>query len=52
MKMPRHARDGVPLDGAVVVVGACLAGLRAVQGLRDSGFRGRGVDGGAEDHQP
>ena len=52
MRMPRPARDGVPPDGTVVVVGACLAGLRAVQGLRDSGFRGRVVLVGDEDHEP
>ena len=34
----RPVGRGCPADGTVVVVGASLAGLRAVQGLRDEGF--------------
>lgn len=44
--------EGLPLDGTVVVVGASLAGLRAAQGLRDGGFRGRLVLVGEEHHPP
>ena len=32
--------DGVPIDGAVVVVGASLAGVRAAEALRAAGFAG------------
>ncbi len=42
----------LPLDGSVVVVGASLAGLRAVQGLREGGFTGRLVLVGDEVHYP
>ena len=51
---PRSPGAGVPLavDGTVVVVGASLAGLRAVQGLRDEGFTGRLVLVGEELHYP
>ncbi len=42
----------LPLDGTVVVVGASLAGLRAVQGLREHGFTGRIVLVGEERHLP
>ena len=52
MRTPHPARDGIPPDGAIVVVGGCLAGLRAVQGLRGGGFRGRVVLVGDEDHEP
>ena len=43
-----------PLDtgGTVAVVGASLAGLRTVQGLRDQGFTGRLVLVGDELHYP
>jgi NADPH-dependent 2,4-dienoyl-CoA reductase/sulfur reductase-like enzyme len=44
--------DPLPLDGTVLVAGASLAGLRAVQGLRDGGFRGRVVMVGDEQHLP
>ncbi|MGH9088555.1 MAG: NAD(P)/FAD-dependent oxidoreductase [Acidimicrobiales bacterium] len=43
---------GVPLDGTVVVVGASLAGLRAVQALRECGFFGQVVLVGEEHHHP
>ncbi len=45
---------GAPLDpdGTAVVVGASLAGLRAAEGLRRGGFRGRLVLIGAEPHPP
>lgn len=43
---------GVPLDGTVVVVGASLAGLRAVQALREEGFGGRLVLVGEEPRPP
>jgi len=45
---------GAPLDpdGTVAVVGGCLAGLRAAEGLRRGGFRGRLVVVGAEAHPP
>lgn len=39
-------------DGAVVVVGASLAGLRAVQALRHGGFEGRITLVGEEHHPP
>ncbi len=39
-------------DGTVVVVGGSLAGLRAVQGLREGGFTGRIVLVGEELHYP
>lgn len=42
----------LPPDGVVVVVGGSLAGLRAVQALRDGGFRGRLVMVGEEPHLP
>ncbi len=38
--------------GSVVVVGASLAGLRAVEALRRRGFDGRIVAVGAESHRP
>jgi NADPH-dependent 2,4-dienoyl-CoA reductase/sulfur reductase-like enzyme len=44
--------DGLPLDGSVVVVGAGLGGLRAVEGLRKEGFTGRLVLVGEEQHPP
>ncbi len=44
--------DPLPADGRVVVVGASLAGLRAVQGLRDNGFSGSVVLVGEERHHP
>jgi len=50
-----HVADrGAPLDidGGVAVVGASLAGLRTVQGLRRGGLRGRIVLVGAEPHLP
>lgn len=40
------------VDGTVAVVGASLAGLRAVQGLREAGFTGRLVLVGEELHYP
>ncbi|MBI2168121.1 MAG: FAD-dependent oxidoreductase [Actinobacteria bacterium] len=36
----------------IAVAGASLAGLNAIEGLRDSGFEGRIVAVGAEDHLP
>jgi len=42
----------LPTDGTAVVVGASLAGLRAVQGLREGGFTGRLVIVGDEMHYP
>ncbi|MGH9093187.1 MAG: NAD(P)/FAD-dependent oxidoreductase, partial [Acidimicrobiales bacterium] len=42
----------LPVDGTAVVVGASLAGLRTVQGLRDEGFTGRLVLVGDELHYP
>jgi NADPH-dependent 2,4-dienoyl-CoA reductase/sulfur reductase-like enzyme len=50
----RPTGTGAPLatDGTAVVVGASLAGLRAVQGLRDGGFAGRLVLVGDELHYP
>lgn len=42
----------LPVDGTAVVVGASLAGLRTVQGLRDQGFTGRLVLVGDELHYP
>lgn len=42
----------LPLDGTVAVVGGSLAGLRAAQGLREGGFRGRLVLVGEERHPP
>ncbi|MGH9045587.1 MAG: NAD(P)/FAD-dependent oxidoreductase [Acidimicrobiales bacterium] len=44
--------DPLPLDGAVVVVGGSLAGLRAAQELRTGGFRGRLVMVCEERHLP
>lgn len=44
--------DALGSDGVVVVVGASLAGLRAVQALRDGGFEGRLVLVGEERHLP
>lgn len=50
----RTTGTGTPLaiDGTAVVVGGSLAGLRAVQGLRDGGFTGRLVLVGDELHYP
>lgn len=42
----------IPTDGTAVVVGGSLAGLRAVQGLREGGFTGRLVLVGDEMHYP
>jgi NADPH-dependent 2,4-dienoyl-CoA reductase/sulfur reductase-like enzyme len=42
----------LPPDGVVTVVGASLAGLRAVQGLRQHGFSGTIVMVGDEPHPP
>ncbi|HUA94020.1 MAG TPA: FAD-dependent oxidoreductase [Acidimicrobiales bacterium] len=46
------ASAGLRADGTVVVVGASLAGLRAVQGFRDEEFKGRLVLVGDELHYP
>ncbi|HEX3947464.1 MAG TPA: FAD-dependent oxidoreductase, partial [Acidimicrobiales bacterium] len=46
------AADPMPAEGTVAVVGASLAGLRAVQGLREHGFAGRIVLVGDELHYP
>jgi 3-phenylpropionate/trans-cinnamate dioxygenase ferredoxin reductase subunit len=46
------AAGPLPRDGTVVVVGGSLAGLRAIQGLRDGGFEGRLVLVGEELHYP
>ncbi|MGO8859827.1 MAG: NAD(P)/FAD-dependent oxidoreductase [Acidimicrobiales bacterium] len=43
---------GLPPDGAVVVVGASLAGLRAVETLRAEGFHGKITLVGEELHLP
>jgi NADPH-dependent 2,4-dienoyl-CoA reductase/sulfur reductase-like enzyme len=43
---------GLREDGTVVVVGASLAGLRALQGFRDEEFKGRLVLVGEELHYP
>lgn len=42
----------IPPDGTVAVIGASLAGLRTVQGLRDQGFVGSITLVGEELHQP
>jgi NADPH-dependent 2,4-dienoyl-CoA reductase/sulfur reductase-like enzyme len=44
--------DGVPTDGAVLVVGASLAGWRAVETLRTEGFTGDITMIGEELHLP
>jgi 3-phenylpropionate/trans-cinnamate dioxygenase ferredoxin reductase subunit len=44
--------DELPRDGAVVVVGASLAGWRAVETLRADGFKGRITLVGEELHLP
>jgi NADPH-dependent 2,4-dienoyl-CoA reductase/sulfur reductase-like enzyme len=44
--------DELPGDGAVVVVGASLAGWRAVEALRSEGFKGRVTLVGEELHLP
>jgi 3-phenylpropionate/trans-cinnamate dioxygenase ferredoxin reductase component len=44
--------DGVPSDGAVIVVGASLAGWRAVETLRTEGFQGDITMIGEELHLP
>jgi 3-phenylpropionate/trans-cinnamate dioxygenase ferredoxin reductase component len=48
----RDRGEPLDLDGAVTVVGASLAGLRAAQGLRKGGHRGPLVLVGAESHLP
>ncbi|MDA8317247.1 MAG: FAD-dependent oxidoreductase [Actinomycetota bacterium] len=47
-----RAPGPLPVDGSVVVVGASLAGLRAAQELRESGFTGSLVMVGDEGHYP
>ena len=49
---PATSGTPLPTDGAVTVVGASLAGLRAVQGLREHGFTGRITLVGDELHYP
>jgi len=49
---PPVVGEPLPTDGAVTVVGASLAGLRAVQGLRQHGFTGRVTLIGDELHYP
>lgn len=44
--------DGLALDGSVLVVGAGLAGLRTVKGLRERGFTGTCTMLGDELHPP
>src|SRR5215472_18625792 len=39
-------------DGQIVIVGASLAGLRAAEGLRNSGFTGRLTIIGDEPYEP
>ena len=39
-------------DGQIVIVGASLAGLRAAEALRNSGFTGRLTIIGDETHEP
>jgi len=46
------AAGPLPLDGTAVVVGGSLAGLRAIQGLREGGFEGRLALVGEELHYP
>jgi 3-phenylpropionate/trans-cinnamate dioxygenase ferredoxin reductase component len=46
------APDALPLDGVAVVVGASLAGWRAVETLRAEGFEGTLTLVGAEPHLP
>lgn len=52
--MTEPGSPGAPLatDGTAVVAGGSLAGLRAVQGLREGGFTGRLVLVGDEMHYP
>ncbi len=52
MATGRDPAGPLPLDGTVAVVGASLAGLRAVEALRREGFTGRLVLIGAEPHLP
>ncbi|MGH8989648.1 MAG: FAD-dependent oxidoreductase, partial [Acidimicrobiales bacterium] len=49
---PPGAAGPLRPDGAVVVVGAALAGLRAAQALREGGFTGSLVLVGEELHHP
>jgi len=49
---PPHIGAPLEVDATVAVVGASLAGLRAVQGLRRGGLQGRIVLIGAETHLP
>ena len=44
--------EGVPTDGSIIVVGASLAGLRAVETLRTEGFDGKVTLVGEELHLP
>jgi 3-phenylpropionate/trans-cinnamate dioxygenase ferredoxin reductase component len=48
----RRRGEPLPIDGTVVVVGGSLAGIRAVETLRDNGFRGPLHLVGEEDHLP
>ena len=52
--MTRAGASGGPLprDGAVVIVGAALGGLRAAQALREGGFTGSLIMVGDEVHHP
>ncbi len=50
--MTRSGTTPLPPDGAVVVVGAGLGGVRAAEALRSRGFKGRVTLVGDEDHPP
>jgi 3-phenylpropionate/trans-cinnamate dioxygenase ferredoxin reductase component len=50
--MATDGRAGLPVDGSVVVVGASLAGWRAVETLRTEGFEGDITLIGDEPHLP